>query len=1043
MNDPDLDREILNRSIKTIKALGEKSKIAIVPREYVLPWLIIVTISYLVYKSLHFFWNIERFWLLVAIIWLCAAWSLIAGRKSHDFTDEFFPLPKDNWIDVPQIFIPATDKMFRKSVIQKLNIEKEKDLDGKLSEYFPFQSESELHGNMRVSIAGQNFVGILRCNSSLEWSASVPFNLVGLHPGLKQAEIINHSKAISNALKDIPSGESICFVLGCRSRCEGRKSQLTELISQKFPIMGILLESEKLKVEEITNKGLRQEWHHYTIVNWSQKNQDLSLSSDTISVFINSVKNLFAQSFRKMLGTEDHYWRNVYVSLGRDLYSNCFLPWKIRLESKGKLLLSSLNHLEAYELLARRFNNHLTRDLEPDIPQKINVSDIGSKVKHRVTVANPYNSKDLLSKLIEGDAGMSSCPNHDSRRDRIRIRNDVVGILKMVVPPDEVQFGEQFFWVWERIKHPLVHDIDVFVEISPGNKLESRTNLQRLVRQSTYANKYAKDKGNILDVDATEMSDEAIEAQKRLKHGAQPLLVSFSIHVYRQNDIELDTACQRLIELFAPARLVREDKVCWKRWLESTPLINQKILESTKMFSEARITSLDTESVRCLLPLIRPRDIHFSGVEFINTEGGYPIYVDLVEECQRAIITGGTGSGKTIMAFAHMKSALCRANRTIVGIDMSNEGEGTLKPITELLGEQGAYINLIDESFNILQPPDLSNHEPDIRERRFKIWLESRKKIITSFAIGSNPPKEINSDIISSIVTLAVDTFFSDIEIVRRYQAALLNGWQSREWQNMPVLEDFLFFCSKDKLDLSDFGQQQNEALDLIITNIKAKLVDPNIGQCISRPSTVSPHAKLQFFGLSGLSDDNNAYVLSLVAHGACLNASLESEKNLVVIDECPALFAKAGFTELVGMQFSLGRKEGTSVLLIGQNIEAITQCKNSSQITRNTDFHFVGKIACDGYGIEEYSKILDVPTSELRQNAGDTYSIDKNNGCSYWLLKYLNRYWRTAYYASKYELAALANSADEKRERQEIMNKYPNNQKGKCQALAEFAGRY
>jgi hypothetical protein len=1039
----DHNKEILNQTVTTIKALGEKSKIAIVPREYVLPWLIITALCYLTFKLCQFFFEIELFWLVLVVIWLCTAWSLIAGRKSHDFTDEFFPLPSDNWIDEPQTFIPATDKMFPKLANQKLDIVKETDNAGKTHEYVPFQNESELHGNMRVSIAGQNFVSILRCNSKLEWSASVPFNLVGLHPGLKDAEIINHSRAISNALKDIPPGESICFVQCCRSHSTRRQNQLTKLISKKFPIMGIILESEKLKVREITNKGLRQEWYHYALVNWSQKNQDLSQSSDTISVFINSIKNLFAQSFRKMLGTEDHYWRNIYVSLGKDLFNNCFLPWKIRLESKGKLLLSSLDHNEAYELLANRFNNHISRNLEADIPQKINVSDISGKLKHRVIVKNPYSSKNLLSSLIEGDEGLSSCPSHDSRRDRIRIRNDVCGILKMVEPPDDVQFGEQLFWVWERIKHPLVQDIDVLVEITPGDTSSSRTNLQRLVRQSQYANNYAKSKGNVLDVDANVLSEEAIEAQKRLKHGARPLLVAFIIVVKRQNDIELDTACQRLIELFAPAKLIREDKVCHKRWLESTPLINQKILESTKMFSEARITSLDTESVRCVLPLIHPYDIHSQGVEFINTEGGYPIYIDLVEECQRGIITGGTGSGKTIMAFGHIKQALCRENRAIVGIDMSNEGEGTLKPITELLGSQGAYINLINESFNILQPPDLSKHEPDIQARRFKIWLESRKKIITAFAIGSNPPTEVNTDIISAIVTLALDTFFADIEIVRRYNCALENGWQSREWQNIPVLKDFLFFCSKDKLDLPDFGQQQNEALDLIITNISAKLVDPNIGDCISRPSTVCPHAKLQFFGLSGLSDDNNAYVLSLVAHGACLNASMENEKNLVVIDECPALFAKPGFTELVGMQFSLGRKEGTSVLLIGQNIEAITQCENSSQITRNTDFHLIGKIASDSEGIDSYSKMLDIPKGELRKNAGDTYSIDQINGCSYWLIKHLNRHWRTAYYSPKYELAALANSADEKRERQKIMNKYPKSQRGKCQALAEFASHY
>ncbi|MEL6930707.1 MAG: hypothetical protein AAFO95_19045, partial [Cyanobacteria bacterium J06600_6] len=240
---------------------------------------------------------------------------------------------------------------------------------------------------------------------------------------------------------------------------------------------------------------------------------------------------------------------------------------------------------------------------------------------------------------------------------------------------------------------------------------------------------------------------------------------------------------------------------------------------------------------------------------------------------------------------------------------------------------------------------------------------------------------------------------------------------------------------------ITRFFSYSREALDLIVTNISAKLVDPNIGDCISKPSTVSPHARLQFFGLSGLSDDNNAYILSLVAHGACLNASLEYEKNLVIIDECPALFNKPGFTELVGMQFSLGRKEGTSVLLIGQNMEAITLCKNSSQIVRNTDFHFIGRISSDGIG--HYSEVLHIPEKYLRKNAGDTFGIDKNMGCSYWLIKYLDKHWIAAYYPSIYELAGLANSPDEKRKRQAIMSKYPNTPQGKCLGLAEYASVY
>ena len=1038
--DNNFESRKLEEPIGTIKALGEKSKVAIIPKEYILPWLIITGLCYAAYKPLQLIYSIGYIWLGIAIVWFCTAWLILAGKKSHHFTDEFYSLPGDNWIDIPQNFLPATDSRFFQMVARKTKPIKEEISSAETHIYHSFQKESTLHGNMRVSFGSQDFVSYLRCNKHLEWSASTPFYLLGLHPQLSEAEIINYSKSVSNALKDIPKGESICFVFGSRSRCERRNHQLSQLIDPKHPIISTMLESEKLKTAEITRKGIRREWHHYVVTGWSQKNQDLRYNADTISVFINFCQNFAHKYFRKWLGTENSHQRKTYVNLARNLYSNSFLPWKIRLESKGKLLVSSLNHLQAYQLLSDRFNNSQVIVDEFSIPQKINVSDVTGKVRHRVVINNSHSSKDVLSKIIEGENGVSSCPNHDTRRDRIRLKEDLVGVLKLEEPPDKVAYGEQLYWVWERAKDPSAHDIDIFLEITPGNIEESRTNLQRLVRQSTYANAYAAKTGNVLDVDATELSEEAIEAQKRLKSGAQPLLVSFTIHVYRKTEIELDIACQRLIELFAPAKLIREDKVCWRRWLETLPINDFKIQHSTQIFSEPRLT-LDTESIRSLLPLLRPRDIHSKGVEFINIEGGYPIYVDLVNQCMRAIITATTRAGKTIMAFAHIKQGLTQEDRVCVGFDMSNEGEGTLKIIVELLGEKGAYINLIDESYNILQPPDLRRHSSRVQKRRFKIWLESRKKILTSFVIGPYPDGRINPDTISSIVTLALDVFFSDDEIVRRYNAAFEKGWKSPEWQNMPILQDFLFFCSKDKLDLPEFGREQSEALDLIVTSIKSKMVDPNIGECISRPSTVSPHAKLQFFGLSGLSDDNNAYILSLVAQGACLNATLEYQKSLVIIDECPALFDKPGFTEQVGMQFSLGGKEGVSVILIAQNFEAITQCKNSSQILRNTDFHFIGRITSDA--IDHYAEVLKIPRRDLLKNAGDSFGIDKNSGCSYWTIKYGDKHWNTAYFASRYELAGLANRPDERKAREDVFARYPSTQRGRCSALAEYASSW
>ena len=158
MKDNSINREILEEPVATIQALGEKSKVAMIPREYILPWLTILTTCTIVYRLLRLFFELGDFWLILSIFWLCAAWSLIAGRKSHNFTDEFYPLPSDNWIDVPKTFVPATDELFLKLSAQKFRFVEEKSLTGDAHKYHPFQQESELHGNMRVTIAGQSFV---------------------------------------------------------------------------------------------------------------------------------------------------------------------------------------------------------------------------------------------------------------------------------------------------------------------------------------------------------------------------------------------------------------------------------------------------------------------------------------------------------------------------------------------------------------------------------------------------------------------------------------------------------------------------------------------------------------------------------------------------------------------------------------------------------------------------------------------------------------------------------------------------------------------
>jgi hypothetical protein len=76
----------------------------------------------------------------------------------------------------------------------------------------------------------------------------------------------------------------------------------------------------------------------------------------------------------------------------------------------------------------------------------------------------------------------------------------------------------------------------------------------------------------------------------------------------------------------------------------------------------------------------------------------------------------------------------------------------------------------------------------------------------------------------------------ADAEITERYNNAMEQGWQSAAWQKMPTLHDFFKFCSREQLDLKSYEDIDARAINQIVAQVGAKLVDPNIGDAIGQP---------------------------------------------------------------------------------------------------------------------------------------------------------------------------------------------------------------
>lgn len=1022
----------LNKSIRVINALNDKPKFFIFHADLIPPFSAIVCLTFVI---CYIVLGLDLVWFIATSAWFCATWWMLAGDKSYEFTNRLIPLPGTDYFNLNTLFIPATEEQtFKRKMQTKTRAIKQKNGRGKTKKWIPFQIESDLHAIMQIDFGEDSFALLLKCDQNQNWSATIPFALEGIHTYLYDSEILSYANQFSQALKDIPFGESLTLKLGCRSKVRSRIEAIQALSkTNKLPLINLILESEQLRVREITKKGFRQEWDQYAFVSWTQNKQDLRKNNDLLSKFMNSLGKSISSKTETFTGARNSNRRDIYIKLAQEIYENSYTSWKTTLGTKAQLNFRPLTSQEVWaDLLWYRFN----QTEPPPIPQLIKVEKIGREFNSEIKVFNPRHPKDIISVLLEGERGKTSCPQHFNRRDIVAVNGELVGAMVLEKPPERwSDLGNQLDWLWSKMADVSVLDTEIYVQITNGDKQQAHDRLVKISKQSTHSNANAIKQGEGLDVAATLKQSEAIEAQKRLHLGAEPLYIAVTVLTYRKNLEQLDRACNRLANSFSPAKLIRDEKICWRLWNETLLINNYLQLKSTASFTERRPV-LDSISGIGLLPLKKPKKLHSDGLELINEEGGFPLHLNLFKNNERAIITGKAGSGKSVLSFGFIKLALALGIK-VIGIDMSNAGESTFKLITNLLGDKGSYINITECSFNLLQPPNIINLPLVKQEKRLTIWKNSLRTVLLSLAMGQIDDPELNERV-NSIILKLINIFFSDPVIIDRYNNAFDYGWQSSYWQDMPVLEDLLFFCSREKLGLESYSTIDERAIAQINNQIGAKLVDPNIGKAISRPSNLPPLPDMSFFALSGLTNESNAYIMALVAQMACLNIALESPKSLFVMDECSVLLGKRGFSEIVGERFATGRKEGQSVLLIGQDLESIANCSSRSKIMTNTDYHLIGKTTSSS--IKTYREVMDIPLSVIFSNASQSFRANKQYLFSRWLLKQDDCYWICKYFPSLIELAALANSPDEKKERNLILDRYPNNDFGILEGLSVYS---
>jgi hypothetical protein len=1033
LKDPDKDFVTVNQ------LLGEPPSILFIPANQVLPWMAICALCYTLTNG---FFSLGMPAFLIASFWLCITWWLLTGKQPHLFFDKFRAPPGKDWCNANLPYIsPIPDHRPEqiRSLIPDLKTKVrlkpivQRNQQSQTQSFMPFQNFQDLICLVTIEKEGRSASGFL-LNKGSQYQVVFGFKSEGIHNILESSEISNITAAFEEGLKELVPNEKMTVHLGCYSDDRQRQQELSQLADRcELDPIAILTRNEQKRVQQLTQQGLRQNWHQLVFCSWTFDVSGGSKSNDAIGRCVRTIAQTSYNLLNWFTGEQKMYREKFYEQLLTNAFDRGFISWELLLNTRLGLNTRPCSREELWQWLWQKFNSHSA----PVIPQYLTLRETSSGLLLK-EVRN--SDKDCTTVLIEGQQERSACPEHRGSRDSIWLpgKNQSCAVLTMARRPKAwLNQREQLRWLFKVLSHDYIYDTEVVVEISSASDFLIEDNLARQAKQSKAARERAVLKGSGRDVGAEVKAEESFEAQRKLYKGAKAFNAAVTFFVYRPDCKTLDLACQKLSRSFGSAKVLRERNIAWAIWLESLPTTTSWLLHSSSILSDRR-EQFDSETLPGVMPLTIPRDLDCRGVEFI-CDGGKPVYIDLFHShTSRALITGESGSGKSVLAWRFIIEALV-ANIPVVGIDISPGSGSTFKSAIELLGDRGAYYDITRTSSNLIELPDLRSFSGHERQQRTEQWKEFIRTALNAIVMGKLHEPRL-AQRVDVIILKTLKVFLEDSDIIERYNLALEKGWKAPEWQDIPVLADLLKFCTKEQLNLRNFQEIDQIAINQIHAQITALLASP-IGNAIGKPSSFSPEPAIKFFAFSGLNNEQDQYLMALNAQAACIRNALASPKSLFVGEELSVLLKKEGFAKAVGELCAIGRKNGISVVLLAQDIDSICDCSAGEQIMQNMVYRVTGRLTTNG--AKSWVARIAYDPDIINQNASELFLPDRSQICSKWLIEKNGRYWQVDYYPGEMILAAVANNQSELSARDRIMSQYAKTTRGQMMGLKHFTDEY
>lgn len=864
-----------------------------------------------------------------------------------------------------------------------------------------FEKDLSLESFVEILLKGRK-VGAMMLQKGKKHRYVFGFDCEALHDNLTDVQIERAMNAQRQGLKEMEG--CITFHMESFSDDQDRQDYLDSLID-KAPSYQLkaLLCSEKKRSHELSQEGIRQVKRLTIYVDYTVDMNTAEIANGDWSEKTIARLSSFWQSTKKSAnGTDVTGLR--YHTMIESAFNNGYLRWEQILSSRMGLEIRPLSKEELWERMYRRFNRYEA----PTIPQFITCHDKG--------ISETVNSHlHPRSALIQGEHGQSRVPI--PHHEWMKVRDKYVGVLAFTERPEVFPgLRAQQKYLWNMICRPQVRDIEIISQVRSSSMKVMREKMEDVIKTSKRKSELADEQSSV-DIGADIKLRKGMEAQYELYEGAKPLTTGTVVLVHRDKPTQLDDAANLIASCFAlPARMIREKDVAWLYWLQTLPIVWDRLLDKPYK----RTIPYLTKSAPGLIPLTMTRQLDSKGFEMIANDGGTPVKIDYVKEHKNVAIFGTTRSGKSVAA-SGMLTPFLAAGYPVVALDYpKSDGSSTFTDYAKFLGNRAAYFDIGKESSNIMEIPDLRGLPTAEKEERFddyKSFLES------SLLMLVKSMDESVNQMARTIIGKALKCFFDDEHINARYATAIENGFGSPQWQEMPTLIDLIPFYSANALgydnDTSNVLRHAREHIEVQIEY----WINSKIGRAIARPSSFPIDAQLLVFALRNLSNDDEAAVLALSAYAAALRSAYRAPKSIFFIDESPILFEYDSIAKLIGRIAANGAKQGIRLFLSAQDPNTICESPAGAKIMQNMSVFMTGRIK--ETAIDSFTKYLRYDEAIISRNAGRSFFPKREGLYSNWLVDAGGTLSHCRFYPSELQLAIVANNMEEQQARTRVMNRF------------------